>query len=191
MANKKWTLSPIKEEDLLLVLSWRNSPRIRMAMYTSQEISLNEHYAWFTRTQQPDYMGRHYLFYHQDRPIGVTNLSSVSLANKRLEWGCYLGEENVLKESAMIMGILALDIAFFEMKMHKVCGAALANNLRSLQFQKRLGFREEGVLKEHIYQNGAFLDVFSLGYLKNEWQNKRSKVVQELQKKFGFSVNEV
>ena len=47
-------LRPIKDSELELMLSWRNAPAVRENMYTTHEISLAEHAAWWERTNSSD-----------------------------------------------------------------------------------------------------------------------------------------
>jgi len=48
------TLRPIHEDELELMLSWRNAPSIRANMYTQHEISIDEHLAWWEQASKRD-----------------------------------------------------------------------------------------------------------------------------------------
>ena len=175
----------MEESDLLLVLAWRNEPRIRSAMYTEREISLAEHKQWFGKTQQEGYCGKHFVFCFDDNPLGVVNFTAVSQEHKRLNWGFYLGAEDVPRGSGLIMGFLALQEAFEGMGMHKVVGEVLEKNEKSFRYHLRLGFLQEGCLKEHIFkENTGYLDVFCFGYLLSHWQEMRRLLIETMQKQF-------
>ena len=48
----EYTLRPIGEQDLKLVLEWRNSKRVHSQMLTDHKITWEEHYAWFQRMKE-------------------------------------------------------------------------------------------------------------------------------------------
>lgn len=185
MLARRWKLRPMEEADLLLVLSWRNAPRIRSAMYTEHEISLEEHKYWFGRTQQEGYCGKHFVFCCDDTSVGVVNFTAISQEHKRLSWGFYLGAEDAPRGSALIMGFLALQEAFEGMGMHKVVGEVLEKNEKSFRYHQRLGFLQEGCLKEHIFkENTGYLDVFCFGYLQSHWQEMKRQLIETIQEQF-------
>ena len=182
MLASRWKLRPMEEKDLLLVLSWRNKPSIRSAMYTEHEISLEEHKLWFCKTQQKGYGGKHFIFCLDEHPLGVVNFTAISREHKRLNWGFYLGEEEAPRGSSSVMGFLALREAFENMQMHKVVGEVLENNEKSLRYHQRLGFLQEGCLKEHIFkEKEGYLDVVCFGYLSKQWEKIKQILLNELE----------
>ena len=58
---------------------------------------------------------------------------------------------------------------FGEEHVHKVCGRTLHGNLASHRLHVALGFREEGVLREHHHDGTAWRDVHCFGLLRREW----------------------
>ena len=44
-------LRAIREDELGLMLSWRNAPKVRENMYTRHEISMSEHQDWWGRSK--------------------------------------------------------------------------------------------------------------------------------------------
>ena len=185
MLASRWKLRPMEEADLLVVLTWRNKPSIRAAMYTEHEISLEEHNQWFCKTQQKGYCGRHFVFCCDDTPLGVVNFTAISQRHRRLNWGFYLGVEDAPRGSALLMGFLALQEAFERMNMHKVVGEVLEKNEKSFRYHQRLGFLQEGCLKEHIFkEKTGYLDVFCFGYLESHWQEMKGQLIEIMREQF-------
>lgn len=56
-----------------------------------------------------------------------------------------------------------IDELFKEYPLNKVFWKVASSNIRYLELAKELGFSEEMVLKEYIYQGGRYLDVCVLG----------------------------
>ncbi|WP_018702262.1 UDP-4-amino-4,6-dideoxy-N-acetyl-beta-L-altrosamine N-acetyltransferase [Anaeromusa acidaminophila] len=185
MLASRWKLRPMEEADLLVVLTWRNKPSIRAAMYTEHEISLEEHKHWFYKTQQKGYCGKHFVFCCDDIPLGVVNFTAISQKHRRLNWGFYLGVDDAPRGSALVMGFLALQEAFERMEMHKVVGEVLEKNEKSFRYHQRLGFLQEGCLKGHIFKEyDGYLDVVCFGYLIDYWTNIKDSLIAEIREKY-------
>jgi len=174
-----FALRPMTEADLELVLSWRNSKRIRDISYTDHVISMAEHRAWFVRTAQ-DKSSLHFIFEYTGRPIGVVNITKINHEDKSCTWGFYLGETNLPKGCGSAMGFFALECMFERMFMHDITGEAFAFNEESLAFHKRLGFVEESRKIGGIVKNGKSEDIIIMRLSKESWM----KIKPQLEKKF-------
>ena len=165
-------LRPMTTDDLELVLAWRNHPEVRRYMYTQHEISLAEHTAWFARAdQQP---GRHLLILETDQlPQGFVNLYE-SGPGGIAEWGCYIAPD-APRGTGQRLGRSLLHYAFGELGLHKLCGQALGFNTRSIGFHQRLGFSQEGVLRDQHHDGQQYHDIVCFGLLASEWQASLEK----------------
>ena len=162
--------------DLPVVLSWRNSDRIRRMMYTDHRISLEEHRAWFARAEYTS-SSRHLIFEYESRPVGVVNVTAIDELNRRCHWGFYLGETDLPKGCGTAMGVLALDYMFNELGMNKVVGEVLTHNEQSLKYHVRLGFVEEGRLSQHVLRAGQFEDVIQLAHFADRWRQTKEAMM--------------
>ena len=155
------------EADLEQVLEWRNHPEVRNYMYSSHEILTNEHRAWFNKAKNSS--GVALLIYEKSSQAqGFVNITRTRCAEVA-DWGFYLAPD-ALTGSGSELGKLALNYAFTRLKLHKVCGQALGFNTRSIAFHKKLGFTEEGCLREHHFDGSQFHDVLCFGILSKEWK---------------------
>lgn len=53
--------------------------------------------------------------------------------------------------------------AFEELRLHKVAGDCDCDNPASGRVMEKVGFTREGVLKEHVYKNGRYIDRIQYG----------------------------
>jgi len=155
------------EADLEPVLQWRNHAEVRRYMYTTHEISLEEHRKWFINASTNS--ATELLIYEQEGIaqgfVNITRTRCLEVA----DWGFYLAPE-AAKGSGRELGAQALNYAFKQLGLHKVCGQALGFNERSITFHKKLGFIEEGRLREQHFDGHQFHDVVCFGLLNREWQ---------------------
>lgn len=169
-----YRLRELRQEDLELVLEWRNSDRIRAIMFTDQTISREDHYAWFDRLQQnPSASVR--LFEAFSQPAGLMNITVRDSANGVAYWGFYLGRADLPKGTGTEMGLLALRFAFEKLNVRKLCGEVIAMNEASLRFHDKLGFVQEGRLRKHVKKNGRFEDVVLYAMLQEDYRREDKK----------------
>jgi UDP-4-amino-4,6-dideoxy-N-acetyl-beta-L-altrosamine N-acetyltransferase len=164
----EYTLRPIEERDLAMVLGWRNSDRIRACMYTDHMISPDEHRAWFEALQLPD-AACTLVFEIGSRPVGVVNASRIDRINGTCHWGFYLGEGDLPRGSGMALGFLGLQYLFGTLGMREVVGEAFASNCASVRFHEKLGFRRVGLLAAKTLKNGCYEDVVVFTLCSADW----------------------
>lgn len=159
-------LRPLAPDDLARVLSWRNHPSNRQVMFNQEEITSDEHYRWFERARS-DTSRRLFIFEEKGEPLGFVQFSGVKLG-AAIDWGFYTAPE-APKGTGRKLGRCAIDQAFGELKVHKLCGQVLANNQASIDFHLSMGFRVEGVLREHQAVGCHHEDLVCFGLLNREW----------------------
>lgn len=176
MASREdFTLRTMSENDLQLVLHWRNSERVRANMYTDHLISANEHQVWFSKTKN-DSRSKYFVFEHNGMPVGVVNIVQIDDRNKKCYWGFYIGEAGAPKTSGPAMEFLALEYMFNILKMHKVCCEVFVFNEPVIKLHKKFGFVEEGTFVGHILKNNNYEDVVSLAIFNDTWDLLRQKL---------------
>lgn len=151
-----------------MVFEWRNHPQIRNYMFSQQHIAFEEHCIWFDRANKNSDINL-MIFEHGSLSLGFVNFSRTRCYDVA-EWGFYLAP-NLSRGYGADFGRVTLQFAFEELNLHKLSGQALAFNERSINFHKKLGFKEEGILREHHKISNKFYDVFRFGLLKNDWQH--------------------
>lgn len=159
-------LRPMAESDLENVLQWRNHSEVRRYMYTTHEIHLDEHRQWFANASTNPAI-KLLIYEHEGKPFGFVNFTR-SRCSVVADWGFYIAP-NAPKGCGSALGRQAIDYAFSQLCFHKVCGQALGFNERSIAFHKRLGFVEEGRLREQHFDGDTFHDVVCFGLLNRDW----------------------
>lgn len=169
-------LRSMTEEDLELVLDWRNAPEVRRYMYTSHEIGLREHQAWFSASAA-DPSVTLLIYEHYGKASGFVNITR-GRCSTVADWGFYLSP-NAQKGSGRSLGKTALGFAFDELFLHKLNGQALDFNKRSIEFHKKLGFLEEGYLRDQYFDGNSYHSVICFGLLDHEWREIEKEHINE------------
>jgi UDP-4-amino-4,6-dideoxy-N-acetyl-beta-L-altrosamine N-acetyltransferase len=160
----------MREADLEMVLEWRNHSDVRRFMFTQHEISLAEHTQWFSKAEQ-DGSRRLLIVEELGSPIGYVQFSNV-VTGGIADWGFYV-RPNAEKGTGRKLGALALGYAFDALKLHKVCGQAIAKNQASIRFHESLGFKREAELRDQMCISNEYHNLICFGLLANEWQAEK------------------
>jgi UDP-4-amino-4,6-dideoxy-N-acetyl-beta-L-altrosamine N-acetyltransferase len=174
-------LRKLTENDLPLILTWRNNPDVRRFMYNNHAITKDEHQEWFARMEQNP---QSLWYIHEDQkgnPDGVVYFTQYQIERKNAFWGFYAAP-CAPAGTGIRLGLDALNEAFDVLRLHKLNTEVLSANERSLRFHNKLGFRSEGVFRESHFDGENFIDVIRFGILQSEWLEKHLDVEQRIAK---------
>lgn len=165
------TIRKVIEADLPTILSWRNHVSVRQYMLSQHEITLDEHRNWFQQVNKDS--ARSLLIVEKDNTaIGFVQFSNVKPCGCA-EWGFYINPLLIGKGYGSLFGSLVLDYAFSDLNLHKVYGQTLASNTSSIRFHQKMGFVQEGTLRQHCLLDNQYYDLLCFGLLSDEWYLKR------------------
>lgn len=166
MALRKMT-----ENDLEMVLQWRNAPEVRENMYNNQVISLDEHKKWFQKTLE-DKNKKYFIYEKNAEPLGVIAFTDINLESETAAWAFYVGE--LSKRGAGVqMEKEALRFAFNDLKLNKLWCEVLSFNEKVIKFHQRFGFQVEGVFKSQYKRDNEFYDIYRLALFKQDWKSNQ------------------
>lgn len=168
----------IRDEELEVILEWRNSPNVRNNMYTRHPISLEEHLAWWERTQNDP--SRRYFVYEIDGEInGVVGFTEIDLENSNASWAFY-ASPTAPRGTGSQMEFLALEYAFNELKLHKLHCEVLEINMPVVRLHEKFGFKIEGILCEHHKIDERFVSIYKLAIFSKAWSGIRESFLVKL-----------
>jgi UDP-4-amino-4,6-dideoxy-N-acetyl-beta-L-altrosamine N-acetyltransferase len=165
------TVRALTEDDLSMVLAWRNHPAVSGFMLTQHVITLEEHRHWFARVQH-DITRQQLIVWDGADPIGFVQFSAISKGGIA-DWGFYARPDGP-PGNGRKLGHAALMHAFKLLGLHKVCGQAIESNLASIAFHQKLGFKEEGRLRDQQRIGDHYHTLVCFGLLAREWQHQPS-----------------
>jgi len=65
--------------------------------------------------------------------------------------------------------------AFEQLNLHRAGGWTYAENKASIALAEKMGFKEEGRLRENVFFDNSFHDTVVLGLLKNEYDSSHKR----------------
>jgi len=101
--------------------------------------------------------------------VGTCTLANIDLVNRRAGLGFALGRD--FWDQGYMAAVLpvVLEFAFGRLALHRLLADTDPRNARSMRALNRLGFRREGLLREHYLVQGEPQDAVVYGLLRSEW----------------------
>jgi ribosomal-protein-serine acetyltransferase len=101
---------------------------------------------------------------------GTIGLHFIDWNNKKTEIGYWLGKEfsgkGIMTESCRAL----LHYVFDELKLNRVEIRAIKENTKSRAIPEKLGFKEEGILRQSAYNHGHPVNSIVYGIIRDEWK---------------------
>ncbi|WP_153722649.1 UDP-4-amino-4,6-dideoxy-N-acetyl-beta-L-altrosamine N-acetyltransferase [Sporosarcina cascadiensis] len=177
------TLKNIREDDLQRILEWRNQRFIREVMFNDRKISCAQHIQWFNKMVNSEtFISK--MFYFDNIPYGVLNVNKIDYTHGTCEWGFYIGTESTPRGLGSVLGYVSLDFIFNILKLRKLSAEVLSINERSINFHEKMGFKQEGILREQLIRNGQIIDVHLFGYLASDWANNEPVIHNYIERSY-------
>lgn len=171
-------LRKIADNELELMREWRNLPTVRANMYSQHEISYDEHMNWWERTK--DRKDQKYFMYElAGVPAGIAAFTGIDMKNQNAAWAFY-SSPIAPRGTGGKIEFLMLDYAFGTLQLQKLFCEVLAFNKPVIKLHEKFGFKIEGIFRNQHKVNDVFVDIFRLGILAMEWQEKRQEMSEKL-----------
>ncbi|MGC8567960.1 MAG: GNAT family N-acetyltransferase [Candidatus Micrarchaeia archaeon] len=104
--------------------------------------------------------------------IGICSADKLDYVNMNCEIGFWLGSDYRGKGYAYAAVTLLVYFAFNGLGMHRISAKTLDSNLQSRRLLEKIGFSEEGKLKESVRIDNKYYDAIEYGLLKTESADK-------------------
>ena len=162
-------LRPLQVADAELTYKWRRADRAKFLNQGAASVELQA--KWIA--SRPSVEHNFVIELKTSRPVGMLSLIRVDMANRNGEPARFLiGDEDAAKGIPVAVEAMKLlyELAFDQLGLVRVCGIVAVNNKLMVKWQKYMGMKEEGRLRNHLCQDGEFHDAILLGLLVNEYR---------------------
>lgn len=161
------TLRPMDEEDYELIASQWNRPGVRQqAGWPQLPLRGDDIEAVAERGDG----GAGFLACHDDRAVGFVVLHDLDWQARLTEISYVVRPDEQANGYATEAVSVCLEYAFVELGLHKVHDKVWEDNEGSVQVLEKMGFDQEGVLRDHWYSFGEYSDEYLFGLLESEWE---------------------
>ena len=103
----------------------------------------------------------------KDGHIGNVALQDISLINRNAEFAIILGDKRHWGRCVGVMASKAiLEHGFKKLNLHRIYCATADTNIGMKKLALSLGMKQEGIRKEHLFLDGAWVDAIEYGILR-------------------------
>jgi RimJ/RimL family protein N-acetyltransferase len=180
------TLRPINESDAEITLKWRKGSRAKLLQRGAK--TAEEQRAWIAAKLKTNELN--FIIEYQDKPVGMIALHDINHVHKSIQMGRLLiGEEESVGKApvAFEADLMLCDYAFDVLKMHKMYGDVMEENHGMLKTRFYLGYKQDGILRDHYLYDGVYKNTVAVSLLEDEYRSTcRPKLIQLITVLSGF-----
>ena len=176
LLGKRIRLRGAEQTDLPNFVRWMNDPEVIRNLLLYTPLSSLDEQVWFDiMIKSPKEEHVYVIEIFEDNnwlAIGSTGFHSVDWKNRSTEIGISIGEKKYWncgygRDTMRLM----LRHAFNDLNLNRVYLFVFETNERARKAYLASGFVEEGRLRQDVYKNGQYIDVFVMSVLRSEWQD--------------------
>ncbi|MFI0435415.1 MAG: GNAT family N-acetyltransferase [Parachlamydiaceae bacterium] len=182
-----YQLIPIRDQDIENIRTWRNA---QMSVLRQQKTLTNEDQRRYFQTsvwptfeeESPSQLLFSFLF--QDQSIGYGGLTRLDWGNRRAEVSFLVDPsraeiESIYTQDFKVFLTILCKIAFEQLDLHRLVSETYAFRSSTLKVLEEVGFKREGVLREHVYKNGRWCDAIVLALQGKDWFYLESQIKEK------------
>jgi RimJ/RimL family protein N-acetyltransferase len=166
-------LRPLDESDVDDIMTWVNEPEIvrNLAAFSGAPLTREQELAWVrqVRASTSDLVFS-ILAADDGRYLGQCGIHQIHARSKVGRLACIIARREEMGRGFGSASVRALlDHGFRTLGLHKLWLMVFSHNTRSRGIYSRLGFIEEGTLREEYFHEGHWHDMVRMSLLDREW----------------------
>ena len=165
---KNFKIRPLEREDLRFVHELDNNETV--IHYWFEEpyeafVELCQLYDKHIQNQNE----RRFIVEHNGEMVGLVEIVEIDYIHRRAEFQIIIAPNHQRKGYATEATKLAMNYAFNVLNLYKLYLIVDCKNEPALKIYKKLGFKEEGILKKEFFVNGEYRDVYRMAIFQTEY----------------------
>jgi len=171
LIGTKIYLRPLERPDAPVLAKWINDERVTRTLQQYRPQNLQTEEAWIDGL----YGGERDIVLgiatkDGDRLVGCAGLHNIDFKDRKASFGIMIGEpEEWGKGYGSEATALMIGHGFATLNLHRIWLHVYANNAHAITAYEKLGFKREGILRQDQYREGRYVDVYTMGILREEW----------------------
>jgi len=171
-------LRELTRSDLAQTLIWRQDPALVAHLGEPfRFINAETEATWFDAylTQRAQQVRLAICEQGSDRHLGNVQLLQIHPVHRSAEFSILIGEATARGQGIGLRASqLCLQHAFDDLNLHRIWLQVRSDNLPALKLYQRLGFVEEGRLRQAAFKQGQYVDLLIMGLLADEFRTTQA-----------------
>lgn len=161
-------IRPLEKRDLPYIYQQENSRKV-MALWFQEAYTSFEELQLLYERHILDQTERRFVVEDDDQFIGVVELMYIDMLHRHTEIQIIIHPDHQGLGFAQAAIRAGVEYAFQVLNMHKVYLYVDVDNAAAIHIYKKVGFKEEGILREHFFAEGQYHDSMMMGILVTEF----------------------
>ena len=174
--GKNINIRSLKESDEAIFSEWHELEEQTRYFPNVNFLSEIKNKSWIS-SKLKDKKGVYFMIIdaNKNSNIGITILENIDHNKLIASWGIYIAKKQFMKKEYVFEASnLVLNYAFSNLRLEKIHGCSLANNIQGRNFHKRLGFIEEAVFNNQIMIDDYYVDLIWISLCYEDFMNSES-----------------
>lgn len=172
--GERLRLRAVEKDDLPRFVAWLNDPEVRQGLALFLPLSQVEEERWFENMLEAPKEQRPLVIEVESEagwtPVGNCGLFGTDWRVRSAEVGIFIGEKRYWDQGYGTEAMkLLLKHGFDTLNLNRIALRVFETNPRAFRSYEKVGFVEEGRLRQGYYQNGKYIDVLLMSVLRSEW----------------------
>lgn len=164
-------LRAIEERDAEVLMELINDPEVENSVCGwSYPVSLSAQKKWIENLSNDTAV--RYAIEINGSVKGVIIISAIDMKNRTANMNIKL-LKNVRGNGFATRAVkLIISYCFNELNMHCLTANVIERNIKSRKLWEKLGFCQDGILRERIYKNGSYHNIIAFSLLRKEFDER-------------------
>ncbi len=165
-------LRSVEETDIPDIAKWMNNPEVTHFMFDGQRPTnlAQVRELILSQINSPNNVVFVVATLDQNKPIGFCGLYDIQLTAQKAEFRILIGEPSFWGRGVGTeITRLVTFYGFDRLNLHRIWLGVTSENIGAIKTYHRVGYEDEGVLKDDIYRNGRYYDTLRMGMLRNRY----------------------
>jgi RimJ/RimL family protein N-acetyltransferase len=166
-------LRPIEETDIDVIQNWRNSKNIQPFVREYRELSKKHIKSWLENVT-PSNKFEFFIIENEDQlPIGVVGLTYIDWVSKNADIHLAIYDKGWIDDKYAPETLrIMLEYGFQHLNLHRIYAEVYEVDNKKIDFFTSNNFTLDGVLRNHHYYNGKYIDSHIYSILKPEYEKR-------------------
>ncbi len=154
------------------MFEWVNNRKLIEFNARFKPVNRPDHATWFDRVRKDPTVEIRAIELENGEFIGSCQLHTIRHTYRHAELQIRIGEtghqgKGYGTEATRIL----LEYGFEELHLNRIWLTVFENNPRAIKVYKKLGFTQEGLMRQHALIGGEYVNIVVMGLLRNEFLN--------------------
>jgi RimJ/RimL family protein N-acetyltransferase len=170
LKGKLVALRPITIKDAEITFRWRQEERAIFLQRGAQTVK--EQRTWILSRDKASELN--FIIECQRVTVGMIALLDIDQRNKKAVLGRLLiGEKEKVGRKPVFFEteLLLFDYAFDQLRLHKIQGEVMEDNITMIRSRLYLGYRQDGILRDHYIFEGVYKNAILFSLLEKDYRD--------------------